>query len=184
MHTSKKLGLYAAALACINLLVPLPLLQAADSSAQASAAEFTVIPATTSRITTHDFTLGPTGELRGQVVDKNGVHVADRIVVAVHSDKSSLETVTDANGRFRFVGAKPGMYQVASERGYQSCRCWAAATAPPSATTNVLLVEGDQTLRGQRPIGEILSGPVLIGLLIAAAIIIPIAVHNSRKSAS
>jgi hypothetical protein len=202
MRVPRNLGSFAAALACINLLVPLQLLCAADppsatarSAAQAASAQSkttqykkTQYKKTTPRITarpvTRDVTLGPASELRGQLVDKNGVRLPNRIVVAVHADKSSLQSVSDANGQFHFPRAKPGMYQVASQQSYQLCRCWAANTAPPAASKRLLMVEGDQTIRGQRPIGELLSGPVLIGLIIAAAIIIPIAVHNAQRSAS
>jgi hypothetical protein len=183
MYVPRNLGSFAAALACINLLVPLQLVQAANPPASKKAAS-TQSPPTASRPVTRDVKLGAASDLRGQLVDKNGVRLAKRIVVAVHADKTSLETVSDANGQFRFAGAKPGMYQIASERSYQVCRCWAVDTAPPKASPELLMVEGDVTLRGQRPIGELLSGPVLIGLIIAAAIIIPIAVHNSQKSAS
>ena len=188
MRVPRSFGTFAAALACINLLVPLQLLQASDppSAASRTFAESTpsAKPPVTLKTVTRDVTLGPASELRGQLVNKNGARLANRIVVAVHSDKSSLQSVSDANGQFRFPKAKPGTYQVASERSYQMCRCWAASTAPPAASKQILMVEGDQTLRGQRPIGELLSGPVLIGLIIAAAIIIPIAVHNSQDSAS
>jgi len=192
MCLPRSLGSFAAALACINLIMPLqlshasgPQLTTALSAAQRAPAQTKrAAPRKILRPLTRDVTLGPANELRGQLVDKNGVRLANRIVVAVHSDKSSLQAVSDANGQFRFLKAKPGMYRVASERSYQLCRCWAANTAPPAASQQLLMVEGDQTLRGQRPIGELLSGPVLIGLIIAAAIIIPIAVHNSQKSAS
>ncbi|HJN10699.1 MAG TPA: carboxypeptidase-like regulatory domain-containing protein [Pirellulaceae bacterium] len=201
MRIPRNLGSFTAALACINLLVPLQLLNAADppsattrstarSAAQAASAQYkttqykTATPRETARPVTRDVTLGLTGELRGQLVDKNGVRLPNRIVVAVHADKSSLQSVSNANGQFHFPKARPGVYQVASQRSYQLCRCWAANTAPPAASKQLLMVEGDQTIRGQRPIGELLSGPVLIGLIIAAAIIIPIAVHNARKSAS
>lgn len=192
MRLPKNLGSFAAALACINLFVPLQLLQAANPPEAASAASVesstvqssSSTPPGTTRVQTHDVTLGATNELQGTLVDKSGARLANRIVIAVHSDKSALQSVSDANGHFRFQQAKPGTYQLASQGSYQVCRCWAANTAPPAASPGLLLVEGDQTLRGQRPIGELLSGPVLIGLIIAAAIIIPIAVHNSKKSAS
>jgi hypothetical protein len=64
------------------------------------------------------------------------------------------------------------------------CRCWAAGTAPPAAQGEVLLVPIGLVERGQRPIGEILANPILIGLIIAAAIALPIAVHNSKDDAS
>ncbi len=186
MRVPRNLGSFATALACINLLIPLQTLSAADAAANGArtAPSTPAQSAAAAKLVARDVSLGTGNDLRGQLVDKNGAVVAKRIVVAVHADKSSLQTVSDSEGRFRFTNAKPGTYQVASERSYQLCRCWAAKTAPPSAAREVLLVEGDLTLRGQRPVGELLSGPVLIGLIIAAAIIIPIAVHNSQKTAS
>ena len=65
-----------------------------------------------------------------------------------------------------------------------ACRCWSPRTAPPAATNELLLITGDPVERGQRCIGDLFSGPVLIGLIIAAAVVIPIAVHNSQKDAS
>lgn len=191
MRKPGSLASFVAALACLNLLVPLQLLPAADPSAAvstaaatASSAQSRLTPRETFRPVTRDVSLGAAGELRGTLVDKNGVPLANRVVVAVGADKSSLQSISDAEGHFRFPGAKPGLYGVASESSYQACRCWAAHTAPPVAASELMLVEGNQTLRGQQPIGELLCGPVLIGLIIAAAIIIPIAVHNSQKSAS
>jgi len=186
MRIRRNLGSFAAMLACVNLLVPLHLVQAGDSAGPqkpVAATAAKTVP-TDSPLVTRDVALGSANALQGQLLDKNGKPLANRVVVAVHADKTSLETFSDANGDFRFSPVKPGTYQIASERSYQLCRCWAANTAPPAASDELLMVEGDRTLRGQRPIGELLSGPVLIGLIIAAAIIIPIAVHNSQKSAS
>jgi hypothetical protein len=42
------------------------------------------------------------------------------------------------------------------------------------------MVAGEGVERGQRPFSDLLSGPLLIGLLIAAAVAIPIAIHNSQ----
>jgi len=193
MRVPKKLGSSFAALACINLLLPFQWVQASDGAIPVVAsAQGTASSSPTSRggtvlgnaPLTRDVSLSSANELRGELVDKNGVRLANRVVVAVHADKTSFETVSDANGNFRFSRAKPGMYQIASQQSLQVCRCWAANTAPPAASQQLLLVEGDQTIRGQRPIGELLSGPILIGLIIAAAVIIPIAIHNSQKSAS
>lgn len=188
MRIPRNLGSFAAALACINLLMPLHLLHASgpQTAATRSTGQTASAPtlSKTARPMTRDVSLGGASEIHGQLVDKNGAPLANRVVVAVHTDKSSLQTVSDANGLFRLRDAKPGLYQIASERSYQLCRCWADGTAPPSSSKQLLMVEGDQTIRGQRPFGELLSGPVLIALIIAAAIIIPIAIHNNNKTAS
>ena len=57
-------------------------------------------------------------------------------------------------------------------------------TAPPAASQSLLLVKDGETIRGQQPIANLFTSPLVIGLVLAAAIAIPIAVNNSSKSNS
>jgi hypothetical protein len=44
----------------------------------------------------------------------------------------------------------------------------------------MLLVDGSQGIaRGQQPICDLLTNPLVIGLVVAAAIAIPVAIHNA-----
>jgi hypothetical protein len=47
-----------------------------------------------------------------------------------------------------------------------------------------MMVSSPQLVRGQQPISAVFSNPLLIGLIIAAAIAIPVAIHNSQDDAS
>jgi hypothetical protein len=132
-----------------------------------------------------DVALGVNGSMSGQLVDVQGRARGQQIVVAVRHGAAPLQTQTDANGRFQFTGLTGGTYQVATADAALVCRCWTNQAAPPSAQRELLLVAGQDIQRGQYPIGDMLfSAPVLIALVIAAAIAIPIAVHNSQDSGS
>jgi hypothetical protein len=101
-------------------------------------------------------------------------------VVVRQAGGQPRQTIADRQGRFVFEDLGGGVWQVSSGAAVAVCRCWAANTAPPSATEQLLLVSPAAVQRGQRPIEE-LTTPILIGLVVAAAIAIPIAVHNAKK---
>jgi hypothetical protein len=72
------------------------------------------------------------------------------------------------------------VYQVESAQGGGIYRAWAANAAPPAAVPTVLVVQGEGPVRGN--LGSI--GPLgwaLIGLGIAAAIAVPIVMHNQDE---
>lgn len=159
-------------LALIHVAIPWQAVRAAEGEAEPAA------------IVTRDIDLGRTQQLRGQLVNRDGKPLANQRVIALQGETTPMQTTTDRSGRFVFVGLKAGIYQVQAENCLALCRCWSDQTAPPAAVTELLLVSDDQAVRGQRPFAEILSGPILIGLIIAAAIAIPIAIHESQDSAS
>lgn len=78
-----------------------------------------------------------TGELAGRVVDQQGDPVADA-VVALH-DLTSIETITDANGRFRLPGIpdRKMLLRVRAEAGE-----WAKEVAPNDGDLEVKLRSG------------------------------------------
>ena len=124
------------------------------------------------------------GVLVGQVVDATGQPLVGQAIVARQSGRESISARSDHEGRFRLNGLNAGLCRIEYGETLLACRCWIPNTAPPAATRELLLTAGESIERGQRPIADLLCGPVLIGLIIAAAIAIPIAVHNSQKSAS
>jgi len=177
MHVFRCIRRTAVALAAINLVLPLHFAVADDPAGAAR-------PVSAPRLVTRDVDLGNGQTLRGQLVDLEGRPLANQTIVAVQGDGQIATAVSDGEGRFAFDGLTAGVYQVQSAQSLALCRCWANNTAPPAAVDEILLVADGATVRGQRPIGEILSGPVLIALIIAAAIAIPIAIHESQDSAS
>ncbi len=180
MRVSRIVKAWAVTLASVNLILPLHQVQAAGQEAVPPRRPTT----SNSRVVTHDVALDGARQLHGQLVDRQGNPLANRIVWAAQANAAPLQTVTDEQGRFAVPGVRGGICQLQSGGSVTLCRCWANNTAPPAAVQELLVVSDGQTQRGQKPIGELLSGPVVIGLIIAAAIIIPIAVHNSQRSAS
>jgi hypothetical protein len=177
MRFLRSLQPWMVGLALIHVILPGNVLRAAEGP---SGIEEPAPPA----VLTRDIDLGRSQQLRGQLVNRDGKPLANQRVVAIQGDSTPMQTTTDRSGRFVFVGLKAGLYQVQAEHGLAMCRCWSDRTAPPAAVNELLLVSDAQAVRGQRPFAEILSGPILIGLIIAAAIAIPIAIHESQDSAS
>ena len=56
----------------------------------------------------------------------------------------------------------------------------APGTAPPAANDRLLLVTESNVTRGQQPINRLVD-PLLLGVIIAGAVAIPIAVRNSNN---
>lgn len=170
----------AVVLACVNWVLPLRELAGAAPPALAGP------PKHQTAGTVVDLSLGAGGRLSGQLLDAQGTPMPHKAVVLQRiPGGEAVRAVTDGEGRFAVEQLTGGMVHISSGDASMLCRCWAANTAPPSAVREILLVSHDTTTRGQRPIGEVLfSNPVLLGLIIAAAIAIPIAVHNSKDSAS
>jgi len=150
-------------------------------SSAVSAAPPTDRPATP-RASVVDVELAADHSLSGQLYGSQGQPKAGALVKV--AAEGGAVTKTDGNGRFRLANVKAGLTRVAAQDADLVVRCWTHGTAPPTASKQILLTADQRLQRGQRPIADLLSGPVLIGLIIAAAIAIPIAVHNSKDSAS
>ncbi|NQU24248.1 MAG: carboxypeptidase regulatory-like domain-containing protein [Candidatus Nealsonbacteria bacterium] len=132
------------------------------------------------------------GVLLGQVLDAQGKPLAG---VPVSLSSGGRELIggkaaprTDANGLFSFRGlSNSGVYQVAAAEGQGTFRVWPERIAPPSAQPGALVVAGGQTQRGQFGLlgfRNLLSNPWVVATLIAAAIAVPVAIHNSNNSPS
>ncbi|MCA9208217.1 MAG: carboxypeptidase regulatory-like domain-containing protein [Planctomycetales bacterium] len=170
--TLRRLQIIAALVVCASWIVPVRQLAAAPPVPVAAAAAAPVAI---------DIELDAAGRLVGQAIDGQGrLLVAERVVVS-QAGQEIASTVTDDQGRFAIEGMLGGLYQVATAQGGAMCRVWMANTAPPVAKPHLLLAAGTDVERGQRPVTDLLH-PVLIGLIIAAAIAIPIALHDDDAS--
>lgn len=120
------------------------------------------------------------GALRGALVDKAGRGVADAPVLIGQNGKKVAEVRTDAEGRFKFAGAKVGTYQVVSHGAAGSYRVWDAASAPQTVKQGVIHTVDPQVARGASSGGlfGLLSNPLVLAGVIAAAIAIPLAVDD------
>lgn len=170
-------GISCCAFACLTWLLP--------SHVIAAEVQGTKPPVPAVRPVVRDIALGSNGSMSGQLVDVQGRGRANQIVVIKRQGGDPVKTQTDKDGRFNLSGLSGGTYQIATLDSAAVCRCWSEKTAPPAARKELLLVSGEGIERGQYPFSDMLfSAPVLIALVIAAAIAIPIAVHNSQDDAS
>lgn len=137
-----------------------------------------------------DVELRDGGVLFGQVVDQQGVPLADVSVTLLNGEQKLAETQTDARGVFAFQRLRGGVCQVTAAEGIGAYRVWAPGTAPPSAEPGALLVAGTDLVRGNMGAAlndcgcwmrYHLSNPLVLAGLTATAIAVPIALHNQGK---
>jgi hypothetical protein len=169
----------ALALACVGLLIPSPVVAA------------TTVPAETASkgrptlVKTFDVELLKGGMLVGQIVDGQGVPQPKAPVSLIQGNKTLTTATTNRGGFFAVKGVPAGTYQVAAGKTQGVYRVWAPGTAPPGAQRAALMVVGQGPARAQQcngsgPLGYWLSNPWVIAGLIAAAVAIPVAIHNHQ----
>ncbi len=161
----------AVSLACLAWLLPVPPSLAAPPISGAGTA------ATTGII---DVRLDEHGAIHGRVLDAAGQGLAERPVVLQQVGGAVFRAQTDAAGRFVLQQVSGGVHQLTTGHGTVTCRVWTHTAAPPSATDQLTVVAGEPVVRGQQPFSCIFTNPLFIGLVVAAAIAIPIAVHNAQ----
>ncbi len=127
----------------------------------------------------NDVKLWKDGTLLGQVVDAQGQPVST--VVTLRDTKgNAVETRTDGQGYFTFQNVPSGAYTLSGAGAEGAYRAWTESVAPPSAQPGALMVAGNEVLRAQKSLGcFIAQHPILVAGVIAAAIAIPIAIHNA-----
>jgi len=121
--------------------------------------------------------------LVGQVVNDQGTAEAG-VPVSIRSQNRELAVAkTGKEGYFAFRGLHGGVYQLVADRGHGVYRVWSPGTAPPAAQEGALLVNSDQVVRGQAGGGgfrSFITNPLVIAGVVAAAVAIPVAIHNSH----
>jgi len=131
--------------------------------------------------------LAPGGVLVGQVIDQQGAVRAGSTVSIQQGDQEIVRTQTDKNGVFAAQGIRGGQYLVTSEDGNCLCRLWAPNTAPPAASDGVVVVTGQEVVRGQwgaqygaqyggRWLDWVRSHPYITAGIVAAAVATPLAI--------
>ncbi len=162
-----------AGLAVVGLCIPQAALAAADSDSGRSAVA--------------DIQLHKGGILFGKVVNPQNVIVAGAEVSLYGGDRVLAKAKTDQHGQFAFRGLRQGVYHVAAANGGGALRVWPQEVAPPASQPQALIVSGQGTVRGQRGGGRFLqfmSNPWVLAAMIATAIAVPVAIHNSKSPAS
>lgn len=168
----------AFALATISLVIPPPMLGAADPGPIAIASR-------TQLSQLGDVELGHGGMLHGTIVDEQGRPISAARLTVWRQGRIEGQVQSDVQGRFAFNGLRGGMYQLVSPQGAKLVRTWAADTAPPSASHAIVIAPGEEVIRGQQRISDVFrSDAFIVTSIIAAAIAIPVIVHNSRDRGS
>jgi hypothetical protein len=181
------------------MLLPTPVVQAAGTAPNADTRGRA--PETLPEIV--DVALGDGGTFCGQVVDAQGQPLARTTVSVRNLDREVASAVSDESGHFRMTGLRGGMYGIVAGEAVGTCRLWAANTAPPSAQPAALVVVGGEQVLGQGPFGGFkccppkhrpvlcrsplsqmkfwLAHPLVIAGIVATAVAIPVAIHNSKS---
>ena len=130
-----------------------------------------------------DVALEKGGVLVGQVVDNHGTGVGGAQVSVRQGSKDPIAAKTGPDGHFTVKGLRGGVYQLAAADGHGVYRLWSAGTAPPAAIHEAVLVAGNDVVRGQDEPGAwktFLTNPLVIAAVVATAIAVPVALHNSH----
>jgi hypothetical protein len=128
---------------------------------------------------------GPQHQLSGTVLDQAGNPRSGADITVSRAQRVIVRGRTDAKGRFRINGLSGGLYHLTIGEQVVAVRAWTDAAAPPIAQDELTVTPAPHPLvvRGQRPLCELFGPePLLLGVLIAAAIAIPIAVHDSGSN--
>lgn len=129
-----------------------------------------------------DVSLREDGAFFGKVVDAQGCPIAKAEILFCQTSKTIAKVLSHEQGDFYVTGLRPGVYQVVVSPNHTvTVRVWDKHSAPPIARSELLIIVGHETVRGQRRLGELLplENTVVVGGMVAAAIAIPIAVANS-----
>ncbi len=173
----KRIGLLSKGmivLACLGMLIPAPVLHAAtgDAPRQQPTANATV---------TVDVALGADGSLRGQAVNAQGKPAALTRVSLLQDNREVAAAMTDRDGNFLVRGMRAGTYRLVAGQASVTYRLWRPKMAPPSANRAALVVvDGRQVLAQDGPLGYWLTNPWVVAGLVAAAVAIPVAIHNHQ----
>lgn len=139
--------------------------------------------------------LTPAGSLEGQLLDSAGSPLANaEVTIRSQADvnKVAQRLVTNEKGQFLATGLSNGMCVVEADEATYAVRVWEKGSAPPRSLTTVAFVAEDETVRGQSRFTSnrftnwvrslTPTQKVACGVLIAAAIAIPIALDDDDGS--
>lgn len=161
------------ALACVGWLLPVPPSSASDETL-----------ASGPRPTLWDVRLDEHGTLRGRLIDGALRPLAERRVALWQAGQTMAVVSTDDQGLFRVPLVRGGVYQLSVGEASATIRVWTAQAAPPAAVQQLVLMDAPPVVRGQQPLSALLLNPLVIGLVIAAAVAIPLALHRDHHESA
>ncbi|MBN1590813.1 MAG: carboxypeptidase regulatory-like domain-containing protein [Pirellulales bacterium] len=136
---------------------------------------------TTAKPQVSDVALMNGNVLVGQVVNSSGAAVTEAPVLLQQENRTIATLKTNKDGFFAAKNVPAGIYDLSATDGKGVYRLWAPKTAPPTAQKGALLVTGKNVARGQYGSGlrNMLANPWIVGGIVAAAVAIPVAIHNA-----
>lgn len=190
----RKAGVPSSCLALLTLLFPPAQAVAAPSEKIESSALTSAVSVSTTATRVPDLALTTGGILQGQLICQAGIPLRDATVL-INNRQRQWQTKSDTQGRFQFTGLRGGTYRVETAGQAQLVRVWAAGTAPPQASRGLLLTPQTEIIRGQRVLSkntnqffhvakQRLANPWVVGGIVATAVAIPVAIHNSDDDTS
>ena len=157
MLTSPRCQKIVVSLICVGLCVSQsPLYATLPAASGPVAPGDTALPSSANRAT--DIALGAQGILTGRVVDASGNALAAAPLVIRYGDHEVARAVTMGDGSFSVANLRGGVHQVVVGPHQAALRLWSKETAPPSARDQLLVVAGDNVVRGN-------LGPAGLGVL-------------------
>ncbi len=175
-------------LAAVGFCLPHPVL--------AASADVDRVPVVT------DVGLSSGGVLVGQVVDSQGIALAKVPVSLQGGGREIARAQTDANGYFAVRGLRGGVHQLVTPGAQGTFRLWKSDTAPPLSQEGALLIVDRQMVRGQscepgcepgcgigcgsccKGLSYWLANPWVVTGIVATAVAVPVAIHNSGRPSS
>ncbi len=107
------------------------------------------------------YALGANGTLHGQVVNAAGTVVAGVEITVRQNENVLARTTSSPAGENSKSWDCPAVYsRITTDQSEASLRLWAAETAPPGASSSVLLVHDQAAVRGQSALGSVAFAPV------------------------
>ncbi len=184
MKRKHRLSRVLVALGSVGLLLPSSMLAADGPSA--SPASRSGASAVHAEQTMVDVALQPGGVLRGQVVRPDGSPLGNVHLALCRHDREIASATTNAQGAFAISGLRGGVYHLRLGNSLTIFRAWAPRTAPAAARPGILLVRDESLVRGQNTLSlPAISGTSLvIGGIVATAIVVPIAIVLDRTPSS
>ena len=133
-----------------------------------------------------DVELTAGGTLSGRILTTQGAPRPEVPVVLRQNGREIVRVLTDEAGDFRAAPLRGGVYEVTAEQTSAVYRLWAPQTAPPNAGGRIILLTGETVYRGQSvdaqdfgtAVTDMIFNPVTLTLGAAAAIAIPVTLHN------
>lgn len=165
---------------CLSLAIVSPLWGMPCRLAVAMDGSAAVDPARAARLAANEVeaipvVLGKDKMLHGVVKTKEGIPAEKATVVLGVNGKPVGRVVADEKGRFKFGPLKAGKYQVATKDAAAMLAVYSLDSAPDAAEKEIEVSQPAMIARGQSP-GGLLKNPWFIGLVVAAAIAIPLAI--------